>query len=88
MWVCSVVRGDRGYMPPLRGEEGGTPEYKYSEEMPTCPCGIDRQCLSLFMDEEFDQVRVLFFIVFYFFTKKVDTDRGFFSPCYCSLSWG
>ena len=63
VWVCSVMRGGRGYMPPLRGEEGGTPEYKYSEDMPACPCGVDRQCLSLFMDEEFDQVRV-FFIYF------------------------
>jgi len=44
-------------MPPLRGEEGGTPEYKYSEEMLPCPCaGVGNVCLSLFMDEEFDQV--------------------------------
>jgi hypothetical protein len=46
----------RGYMPPLRGEEGGTPEYKYTEEMLACPCaGVAGMCLSLFMDEEFDQ---------------------------------
>ena len=45
-------------MPPLRGEEGGTPEYKYSEEMPPCPCaGVAGMCLSLFMDQEFDQAR-------------------------------
>jgi hypothetical protein len=51
-------------MPPLRGEEGGTPEYKYSEEMPACPCGIDSQCLSLFMDEEFDQEIMRFIFIF------------------------
>lgn len=50
----------RSYMPPLRGEVGGTPEYKYSEEMPPCPCaGVAGMCLDLLMDEPFDQVATL-----------------------------
>jgi hypothetical protein len=45
-----------GYMPPLRGEYGGSPEYKYSENMLACPCaGVAGMCLSAFVDEEFDQ---------------------------------